>query len=76
MVKSRLKTCGETNCVVGNRKLNAHQQSFDAGDDKENQSIADIHQSDFLVIDRRHPIMQDVERSRVPAAVRSTSGVA
>ncbi len=65
MVKSRLKTCGETKVIVGNGKLNAHQQRFEARDEEEDERIADVHEADFLVIDRGDPLLHDIE----PAAV-------
>ena len=61
MVKSRLKTCGETKVLFGIGKLNAHQHRFKARDHQKEQRVADVHQPDLLVVDRGDPGVQHLK---------------
>ena len=72
MVKSRLKTCGETKVIVGNSELDAHQQRFEARDDEKDERVDDVHQADLLVVDRGDPLVHHLER-RTLARLRSAS---
>ena len=48
--------------IVGHRELNAHQHRFNAPDDKKDQRVGDVHQPDLLVIDRREPLVDHIQR--------------
>ena len=61
--------------VVGDGKLDAHQQRFNARDDQEDERVADVHQADLLVIDRGDPVVQYVEPPRRGLAVDVSSGL-
>ncbi len=47
--------------VVGDEKLDAHQYGFNAGDDKEDEGVADVHQADLLMVDGRNPVLHLIE---------------
>ena len=47
--------------IVGNRKLNPYQHRFKAAYEEKEQRIRDIHHADFLVIDRRHPLIHHIK---------------
>ena len=50
--------------VVGDEKLDAHQHGFNAGDDKEDEGVADVHQADLLMVDGGNPVVQHLSRAR------------
>jgi len=52
----RLKTWGETN-LAWDRQLDAHDGGFDPANDQEQQRIADVHQTQLLVVDRGDPLV-------------------
>ena len=47
--------------VIGYRQLNPHQQRFEPCNHQEDQSIADLHQADLLVINCCHPVVQHLK---------------
>ena len=50
--------------VLWNRELNAHHDGFQTRDDKKDQCIPDVHQTDLLVVDRSDPGVQHLEHQR------------
>ena len=48
--------------IVRDRKLDPHQRRFQSANHKKDQPIRDIHQTDLLVVDRRHPLVHHVRR--------------
>ncbi len=45
-------------------------RASNAGDDQKDQRVADVHQADLLVVDRGHPVLQDVEEASVARGER------
>ena len=58
MVKSRLKTCGETAPIFGAASCNRITEANKSGDDKEDQTRADVHQPQFFMVRRDDQVMQ------------------
>ncbi len=75
MVKSRLKTCGETKVLLGTSELNAHQNGFESGDDEEDERVADVHQADLLMVDGSDPIVHVIEPASLMGRVDDDLGL-
>ena len=54
-----LKTSGPRAFDSRPEQLPAHGQRLDAGDDEEDYRHEHVHDADLLVIDRRHPLVED-----------------
>ncbi len=62
MVNNWLKTCGETKWLCGNGQLDAHHRGFQPADHQKQDAVEDVHQAEFLVIDRDDPLVHLVEQ--------------
>ncbi len=47
--------------IVGNSKLNSHQQRFEPPDDKKDERIGNVHQADLFMIDSRYPLVDNFQ---------------
>ena len=70
MVNMRLKICGRQKVIVRHHELNADKESFRASHEKKEDGHHHVHQAQLLVVDRNHPVVQDVEQQIMALARR------
>ena len=61
IVNIRLKTCGETKLLCGYINWMRMMSGFDSGDDEKEQGINDVENTEPLVIDRGHPLVERLD---------------